>query len=81
MSADDRPYNRDHLAVFQRSLVKRVGVSIGEYKGHKFLDIRNETSSDGETWWPTKDGATLRPHELREAAAALLRAADELGVA
>lgn len=74
-----KAYRREHLATFQRSIVTRVGISIGDLNGTRFVDLRHEFTKDGESWWPTTKGVTLRAVDLDDAIAALQQAKLELG--
>ena len=65
----------DFLSEFQKNLTERVRARIGEYSGHKFVDIRifytDEASGDLK---PTKKGVTFSPElwpEFKEMVGAL----------
>lgn len=75
----EKTYRRDHLATFKRAGETRVGISLGVLNGKRFVDLRLEFTKDGEQWWPTQKGVTLRAEDLDEAIGALQRAKLELG--
>ena len=53
------------LTTIPRSATERIEVSINEYKGKKYLDLRTfYTTDDGESWFPTKKGITVSPDNL-----------------
>lgn len=78
MSLPEKNYRRDYLAIFGRTVVTRVGISLGVLNGARFVDIRQEFTKDGEQWWPTPKGVTLRAGDLDEAIAALQQAKRDL---
>ena len=53
------------LTTIPRSATERIEVSINEFKGKKYLDLRTfYTTDDGESWLPTKKGITISPDNL-----------------
>lgn len=53
------------LTTIPRSATEQIQVSINEYKGKKYLDLRiYYTTDDGGTWLPTKKGVTISPDNL-----------------
>ena len=65
----------ESIAEFQKNLSERIRARIGEYSGHKFVDIRifyaDEVSGDLK---PTKKGVTFSPElwpEFKEMIGAL----------
>ena len=53
------------IAVVQRSATEQMQISINEYKGKSYLDLRiHYTTDDGQTWLPTKKGVTCSPENL-----------------
>ena len=53
------------LTTIPRSDTERIEVSINEYKGKKYLDLRTfYTTDDGASWLPTKKGITVSPDNL-----------------
>lgn len=70
------------IATIPKNTLDEVRVSLSEYKGHHYLDIRVFTELDGKPEkGPTKKGITLRPEllgELREALAKAETAAREM---
>lgn len=56
--------------------------TLSEFKGAKFLNVRNWIPSrDGKQWFPSpKRGFTIAPRDLRQVIGALMRAAEQLEV-
>ena len=53
------------LATIERSDTEQLQISISEYKGRSYLNMRIfYTTDDGATWLPTKKGVTFTPHQL-----------------
>ena len=53
------------LTTIPRSATERIEVSINEFKGKKYLDLRTfYTTDDGASWLPTKKGITVSPDNL-----------------
>jgi len=53
------------LTTIPRSATERIEVSINEYKGKKYLDLRTfYTTDEGASWLPTKKGITVSPDNL-----------------
>ena len=53
------------IAVVPRSATEQMQISINEYKGKSYLDLRiHYTTDDGQTWLPTKKGVTATPENL-----------------
>lgn len=69
------------LTTVSRSDTERVQVSINEYRGKKYLDLRvYYTTDDGINWNPTKKGVTFSPDKLADLKEAVIKAMAELGV-
>jgi 16S rRNA G966 N2-methylase RsmD len=47
------------IAEIQKNLKERVRVSIEEYRGHKFIDLRVYFEAENAEWKPTKKGIAL----------------------
>ena len=69
------------LATVPRSATEEIQISINEYRGKKYLDLRvYYTTDDGLNWSPTKKGVTFSPEKLGELKAAIEKAMTEFGV-
>ncbi len=53
------------LAAIDRTDTEQLQISISEYKGKSYLNMRIfYTTDDGATWLPTKKGVTFVPDQL-----------------
>lgn len=53
------------LATIDRSDTEQLQISVSEYKGRSYLNMRIfYTTDDGATWLPTKKGVTFAPDQL-----------------
>ena len=53
------------LATIERSDTEQLQISISEYKGKSYLNMRIfYTTDDGATWLPTKKGVTFAPEQI-----------------
>lgn len=53
------------LATIPRTQTEQLQISINEYKGKSYLDLRIfYTTDDGATWLPTKKGVTCSPEHI-----------------
>ncbi len=53
------------LAVIERSDTEQLQISISEYKGKSYLNLRIFYTTDGgESWLPTKKGVTFSPDQI-----------------
>ena len=53
------------LATIPRSATEQLQISIKEFKGKSYLDLRIfYTTDDGATWLPTKKGVTCSPDNI-----------------
>ena len=53
------------LATIERSETEQLQISVSEYKGRSYLNMRIfYTTDDGATWLPTKKGVTFAPEQL-----------------
>ena len=69
------------LATVPRSATEEVQISINEYRGKKYLDLRvYYTTDDGLNWSPTKKGVTFSPDRLGDLKDAVEKAMAEFGV-
>lgn len=68
------------LATIPRSATEQLQISINEYKGKSYLDMRIfYTTDDGANWLPTKKGVTCSPENLETLKEAVEEAMNELG--
>jgi hypothetical protein len=53
------------LATIERSDTEQLQISVSEYKGKSYLNMRiYYTTDEGNTWLPTKKGVTFSPEQL-----------------
>lgn len=53
------------LATIERTDTEQLQISISEYKGKSYLNMRIfYTTDDGATWLPTKKGVTFTPDQI-----------------
>ena len=53
------------LASIQRTDTEQMQISISEYRGKSYFNLRIfYTTDDGATWLPTKKGVTFAPDQL-----------------
>lgn len=53
------------LATIDRSPTEQLQISVSEYKGKSYFNLRiYYTTDDGATWLPTKKGVTFTPEQL-----------------
>lgn len=53
------------IATIPRSATEQMQISINEYKGKSYLDMRIfYTNDEGATWLPTKKGVTCSPENI-----------------
>ncbi len=53
------------LATIERSDTEQLQISISEYKGRSYLNMRIfYTTDEGASWLPTKKGVTFTPEQL-----------------
>ena len=53
------------LATIERTDTEQLQISVSEYKGRSYLNMRIfYTTDDGATWLPTKKGVTFTPDQL-----------------
>lgn len=67
------------LATIPRSATEQLQISINEFKGKKYLDMRIfYTTDEGATWLPTKKGVTCSPDNLELLKDTVEKAIEEL---
>ncbi len=53
------------LATIERSDTEQLQISVSEYKGKSYLNMRIFYTTDGgQSWLPTKKGVTFSPEQL-----------------
>lgn len=53
------------IATIDRSATEQLQISVSEYRGKSYFNIRiYYTTDDGGTWLPTKKGVTFSPEQL-----------------
>ena len=53
------------LATIERSETEQLQISVSEYRGKSYFNLRIFYTTDGgETWLPTKKGVTFAPDQL-----------------
>ena len=53
------------LATIDRSATEQLQISVSEYRGKSYFNLRiYYTTDDGATWLPTKKGVTFSPEQL-----------------
>lgn len=53
------------LATIERTPTEQLQISVSEYKGKSYLNMRIfYTTDDGASWIPTKKGVTFTPDQL-----------------
>jgi len=53
------------LATIERSDTEQLQISVSEYRGKSYLNMRiYYTTDEGATWLPTKKGVTFSPDQL-----------------
>lgn len=53
------------IATIPRSSTEQLQISINEFKGKSYLDMRIfYTTDEGSTWLPTKKGVTCSPENI-----------------
>ena len=67
------------LAAIERSDTEQLQISISEYRGKSYLNMRIfYTTDDGQTWLPTKKGVTFTPEQIDMLEEAIQEAKKEL---
>lgn len=53
------------LVTIERSDTEQLQISVSEYKGRSYFNLRiYYTTDEGATWLPTKKGVTFAPDQL-----------------
>lgn len=70
------------LATIERSATEQMQISVSEYRGKSYFNLRiYYTTDDGATWLPTKKGVTFAPEQLDILSDAIEEAKKEFMVA
>ena len=56
-----------------------VKVSLTEFKGRQYVEVRTYYMADDGEWKPTRKGITLAPDLMKQVSSALNKALDDLG--
>lgn len=82
MAEDQHPSAEQLVLTLSRNDGSEDRFTLSEFKGAKFLNVRNWTPSrDGKQWFPNpRRGFTIAPRDLRQVIGALVRAAEQLEV-
>jgi hypothetical protein len=54
-----------HIGDIPRNETEVVRVSVEEFKGRKYLDLRIYFQNDEGEWKPTKKGVTVQPDKVK----------------
>ena len=68
------------LGEIKKNLFEKVQISISEYKGSQFLDVRIYALLDNGRWVPTQRGITVSPKRLDEMLSILNSAKDKFTI-
>ena len=49
------------LGEIMKSEIDKIVISLKEYKGHKYVDVRTFFQGEDGNWIPTKKGVTISP--------------------
>jgi len=67
------------LSVIPRTETERIQISINEYKGKKYLDLRIFYTTDGgDSWLPTKKGISVNAENIELLKDSIEKAMSEL---
>jgi len=66
------------IAEIEKNLKERIRVSIEEYRGHKFIDLRVYFEAENGEWKPTKKGIALNGGSIEAVIEALKKANQNL---
>jgi hypothetical protein len=66
------------IGEIQKNLKERIRVSIEEYRGHKFIDLRVYFEAENAEWKPTKKGIALNSGSIEAVIKALKMANQNL---
>lgn len=78
-TADENDQYGVPVHVFQKSKTEQVRISINEYRGHEYIDIRIFYLSDDDKFLPTKKGVTVKKDLYPELLAGVVQLGETLG--
>jgi hypothetical protein len=61
------------IAEIQKSPLEKLCISVREYRGHRFIEIRLHFLGDDDAWHPTKKGVTISPGQWDEFMTAVVK--------
>lgn len=67
------------IGEIQKNLKERIRVSMEEYRGHKFIDLRVYFEAESGEWKPTKKGIALNSDSIDAVIEALQKASKKRG--
>jgi hypothetical protein len=67
-----------HIGDIERNETEVMRVSVAEYKGRKYVDLRIYFEGDDGEWKPTKKGVTVQPDRVPDLISLLKKASDSL---
>lgn len=62
------------IGEIQKNSTEKIRVTISEYKGHEFIDVRVYFEDDNGEWKPTKKGIAISPDKIDEVISLLKKA-------
>ena len=69
------------IATIPKGTTEQLQISINEFKGKSYLDMRIfYTTDEGESWLPTKKGVTCAPDNLGILKEAIEKAMEEFAI-
>lgn len=69
------------IATIPKGSTEQLQISINEFKGKRYLDLRTfYTTDEGSTWLPTKKGVTCSPENLQTLKDAIDEAMKEFSI-
>ena len=66
------------IAEIEKNMKERIRVSIEEYRGSRFIDVRVYWENDQSEWLPSKKGIALNKDSIDQVINALQKAGKEL---
>lgn len=67
------------LGEIQKNSTEKIRVTLSEYKGYQFIDIRVYFEADNGEWKPTKKGIAISPDKIDEIISLLKEAKNKGG--
>ena len=62
------------IGEIQKNSTEKIKVTLSEYKGYEFIDVRVYYEDDSGEWRPTKKGIAIAPDKVKELMDLLTRA-------